>query len=152
MSAALKSCVVFVRTGLELRLRLPVLPRLAEADPTPLVLGKSLVIRPSTKSQRLNKSPLAFPTVLPEAVLRLPLPNPHDPRLDAPQHLKAAPHLQLHHWPISESQVLLLLALLLTAVHTDGMTMYSLMMFQQAEAAVLTGNTALPALQLAMEV
>jgi hypothetical protein len=152
MSAAPKSCVVFVRTGLELRLRLPVLPRSVEAVPTPLVLGKSLVTRRSTRSQRLNRNPLAFPTVPLEAVLRLPLPNLHDPRLDAPRHLKAAPHLQLHLWPISEFQALLLLALLLTAVHTDAMTMCSLTMFQRAEAAARTGNTALPALQLAMEV
>jgi hypothetical protein len=151
MSAVPRSSDECARAGLVVHLHLPVLPRSAEADPTPLALGKSLVTRLSTKNPSRSKNLPASLIALPAAVSHLPLLNLLDPRSDAPQLLKAAP-LQLHHLPISESPVLLLLALLPTAVHMDDTTMYSLMMFQRAEAVVLTGNTAPPALRLAMEV
>jgi hypothetical protein len=152
MSAALRSYDECARAGLVVPLRPPVLPRSAEADPTLLAPGKSLVTKLSTKSPSRNKSLLASLTVLPAAVSHLLPLNLHDPRSDAPQLTTAAPLLQLHHLPISEFPVLLSPALLLTTDHMDDTTMYSLTMFQQAEAVALTGNTALQAPQLAMEV
>lgn len=93
------------RAGLEV---LPLLPQLhlglAEADPTLLDPGRSLVTRLSTRNPSLSLNLSAFLIVLPVAVSHLHLLSHHDQPLAGPTPLMAA---RLHPWPTSVFLVLL---------------------------------------------